>query len=442
MIGWNASGGHFCFVGGCGETVFYVDPAAQPGQCVHPVARSFADLLSLITACSGTSSVCHAYHWSRLRFEEAVRTARPGPKQAAILRALRNGYPAQRIADPYAYLQTLQEEFDYSSLSFSEDYDEWSPIRPGNWDLPVFFGNDAPWEKKAFRSYPVGKKAQLGSREWFLPAVYTCGSGIVIDLYTRIDADTIRTYLEKWPADHAETLGNMETLLMRAEDPFQCPLCARLSTPGGDYSPAVIRKWTWDPYLDNSGEVLPFLRSFRCSRESGWVFLRLSFPCKPRKKLNRIYLTISEEASIIPGACFEVTQESKSFPFTDPVSGQDHTLTVESCTQEELDPNFLYDDPRHYTRLTYTTDPAIPAEELTVCDCADSDIPRYLPETESPVLGGAAIRAGDPGNRIPWPEKDGAGIAISARHYVPAQSVRWVLLFRKTGGGSVTIPIC
>ena len=52
---------HFCFVRGFGETVFAVSPMNAPGEQVHPIARSFSDLLRLLLACGSADALEQAW---------------------------------------------------------------------------------------------------------------------------------------------------------------------------------------------------------------------------------------------------------------------------------------------------------------------------------------------------------------------------------------------
>lgn len=52
IFGWaGVDGIHYCFIRGFGGMVFAVSPMNAAPDCVHPLARDFADFLRLLLAC-------------------------------------------------------------------------------------------------------------------------------------------------------------------------------------------------------------------------------------------------------------------------------------------------------------------------------------------------------------------------------------------------------
>ena len=97
IIGWDGAI-HYCFVPGFAETVFCVNPENYGGHLVYPIARSFADFLSLLLAVGHTNSLQQVIGWKREEFGVV-----PQP-------------------DPFGYIKRLQEEFPYEKIVFSNDY--------------------------------------------------------------------------------------------------------------------------------------------------------------------------------------------------------------------------------------------------------------------------------------------------------------------------------
>lgn len=72
IIGWDGAI-HYCFVPGFAETVFCVNPENYGGHLVYPIARSFADFLSLLLAVGHTNSLQQVIGWKREEFERFLR---------------------------------------------------------------------------------------------------------------------------------------------------------------------------------------------------------------------------------------------------------------------------------------------------------------------------------------------------------------------------------
>ena len=64
---------HYCFVKGFAEMVFTVSPANLPGEYVHPIARSFGDMLSLLLACGSMDAIEQAHMWDETTFDGYVK---------------------------------------------------------------------------------------------------------------------------------------------------------------------------------------------------------------------------------------------------------------------------------------------------------------------------------------------------------------------------------
>ena len=60
---------HYCFVKGFDEMVFAVSPENLPGEYVHPITRSFTDMLSLLLACGSMDAIEQAHMWDEAAFD-------------------------------------------------------------------------------------------------------------------------------------------------------------------------------------------------------------------------------------------------------------------------------------------------------------------------------------------------------------------------------------
>lgn len=73
--------------------------------------------------------------------------------------------------------------------------------RCGESDLNVsfsgnFWGHNS--REHAGRKIPVKKRFQWAGRHWLIPAVYSCGKGLVLDFCMEISPEEIRSFMEHW----------------------------------------------------------------------------------------------------------------------------------------------------------------------------------------------------------------------------------------------------
>ena len=128
--------------------------------------------------------------------------------------------------------------------------------------------------------------------------------------------------------------------------------------------------------------------AYECSREYGWVFRRNCFDWEGSAVLSpeKLECVLVPEKRPVTAAHF-VTDVSdgkgqeRKVQLIHPLSGDTYTLTVRSCEagQYEGDWGDIGEDleyPSFYQAITYTVEPDISAEDLTVQDCAKGDQPR------------------------------------------------------------------
>lgn len=203
VFGWTgADGVHFCFIRGFGETVFSVSPMNAAPDYVHPLAESFTDFLRLLLACGDAAALEQTWMWDKPQFEAFLRDNPPTEEQKKTLAMIADRMKLTPMEQPWEYIRALQTSFDYSKLRYTEDYydNERNPAAP----LPewkVYFdgsfwghwGKDRPGIERS-----IGKTFSWAGRDWLVPAVYSCGKGLVVDLCMRVEAGAIRAFMQKW----------------------------------------------------------------------------------------------------------------------------------------------------------------------------------------------------------------------------------------------------
>ena len=294
IFGWaGVDGIHFCFVRGFGETGFAVSPMNGSKDCVHVIARDFSDFLRLLLATGDSAALEQAWQWDEAQFDAFLAENPPTDEQKAVLSQITTVFSLTPMERPWQYLRKLQAEFDLSKLKFTEDfYDPEmngdAPERVEEWKVYFdgsFWGHHG--RERAGREMPVQKWFSWAGRDWFVPSVYVCSKGIVVDFCMRVDSESIRDFMKKWNLDwendSCENFTREQQMQMEWENPlcFNFKPCLKLNekilqTTHGcavSFNPClpdgVINeleaKWAIDHYgLDST---------------YGWVICRDVFPC-------------------------------------------------------------------------------------------------------------------------------------------------------------------
>ena len=427
IVGWTGNAGvHFCQITGFGDAVFAVDPSAPPGDCVHPVARSLPDFIRLVHDCLSAQIVYRAYQWSRSHFEEMIAAIRPDYKMRSVLRALENTYHPAPIADAYGYIMQLQQDFDYTSLPLHPDYFEWCPVRPGapRWDVGMntAFGdycdkNDAGTELN------VNREFTWQGENWCIPAVYLCENGIVVDSYLKVSPAKLNKYQEKWAG--TTSLSIEDEMRRSLEDPLKMDAVGKLTVNGKEAPRRPLHSIIWNPNAENSWQARRTLEHYGLSRENGYLLRREVFLRKSNNPpIRNMDLLLCAEPVSIPGQRFVAPRNGEFMDFTHPVTGESHTMTVISQIRESLNTNYMSNDPCCYTRLSFSVEPPINRELLSVVDCDNAEGSVNLDTLRSSgKLSGSGHHA------------------VSSLRYTPAEQITWRMVFKLKTRPDVNVPI-
>lgn len=274
-------------------------------------------------------------------------------------------------------------------------------------------------------------------RMWQIPAVYVCRKGIVVDFCGRIDPEEIRVFYEK------------------QENPFGCDFRIEAKINEGMVQTQMGCGTCWCPPSlrpeeeavssgsDQVEELL--LKTYGLDTESGWVFWRNSFAWQESAPENLISLDFifTEDPVLIQGPHFRTGQgqAGQKVEFVHPATNRTYVLEVLAQEAETLENSGMLPMPdirtwpTHFQVLHYQVEPELPAGELTVSDCEQSDQPvhRERPAAASmAVIGGADgptsfFVAGKQPDSGTQPKRR---VAYSALHYEPEETVEWKLTFQ------------
>lgn len=397
IFGWaGVDGIHFCFVRSWGEMVFAVSPMNGWGEYVHPVARDFADFLRLLLACGDTAALEQGWQWDEARFNAFLSGNPPTPAQRAVLARIAERFPLTPMENPWRYLRELQEHFDYSKIKYTEDLTDpdMNPAAPRE-DAPwavyydgSFFGHCGT--ARAGKEVPCGKWFSWAGWKWYIPALYVCSKGLVLDLCRRVDTNEYAAFLKKWGFDpergEEPQLTDAQREEIERENPLVLDFTASITLNGACIRCEHGSGEGWSPLLPAScRDAEPLMRHYGLDRNASWDFRRMAFPWKTKRapKLGTLSLTLTADRVRVPAAHFHVKAVGERV--TIPHGDTDYLLTVQELNAMSIDTAHLPADrfyPTHCTVLGYTLSPEPPRGLLSIEDCARGDQPLKLTPDE------------------------------------------------------------
>lgn len=420
---------HYCLINGFDETVFCVDPTAEPGSFVLPVAKNFADFLGLLCACGQEAAISQARWMTEERFRAFLAENPPDESQLSLIHRLHEKYEIPTIEDPYSYIHTLQSSFDPSALRFSREYRELFPAEKPKpaWKVTYnggFFGNRG----RGGKCVPVNAVFPWEEETVHIPAVYLCPEGIVVDLCIEFDPEKCKAFSEKWGNEedlsyndsHRAYFENPMTLYFRGELSAGNTILRQMHGYGLTYVPF--------PNYEQPG-ALDVLEHYGLDSSRAWCIDRYCYPCTDAKvkKAEEFILRLQTEASPAYAETF-TAQVGKSVTLTNPMTGKCHTLTPTSITpvalpEETLPVNRMF-CPRFFLRMEFTLQPDLPYSFLLE-DTVPSDEPLYITPEDTAV--GIIGRADGP-TAIAFGLPHGH-LAHSSFHFEVPESVTWQAVF-------------
>ncbi|MCI8602022.1 MAG: sodium ion-translocating decarboxylase subunit beta [Oscillospiraceae bacterium] len=466
VLGWaEVDGIHFCTVKKLGGTVFAVNPMETPGNHVLPVADNLEDFLRLLLSCGGTAAIEQAHLWKDKAGFDAFLAENPiTAAQRQALELIKKKLALEPMEDPFGYIKALQQNFDYHTIPRRRGYD------PGIGD-----GQDEPLEWKVYfdggRGGRAGKELPIGCPpgDWSGAAVrvlglYSFGAGLALDWAVEVNAVEIREFMGKYANAADQDFSAEEQERINAENPLALELQPMLTLNG---KPLFSRHGSGCCWVPESclpeGErpdwaAQQTVEHYGLNQENGWILRRDSFPWATKRKpvLKNLTLTLTGEPKLLPGLHFATPiggPPGQEIPFTHPIRGARHVLTVLGCEPRQLDGDTALlsgcSTPNHFVTLTYQVNPPLPPGELLVWDCIQSDAPRFgCPETFTGNTAAIGIIGGADG---PVAIFIGAGpddkqdknllAACSSLHFEPAERVEWRMVFHIASDQKVTMQL-
>ncbi len=444
IFGWaGVDGIHYCFVKDLDDMVFVVDPAAERGNQVHPVAESFGDFLRLLLAVKDAGFLETAHAMTAERFGETIRNYEPTDEGKALLSELSARFGLTPMEDAHAYLSRLDAAFDFSRLRFSdpEAYPEEIPPREWKVTFDGGFRGDADRKAAAGEEIRIAQTIPWNGGQLTVPAYYRTNKGFVVDLVIEPDEWALYSFRAKWGIADDGTLSRRltgaEEEQCRAENPLSRSVTGTLTADG-----VQLRMGCgWGAYrvpgeMEDEDARLA-AEHYGLPAEGVLRLVRMTFRYTKKTPPESLTLTLWEEP--VPAVVGEIRSKPGSTAvFVHPETGVTHTLTVLSVRPVTVPvPSRL---PSHGLELRYTVEPALPAGAVRLRDSAASDAPKPSGGDDfSSVIGiiggadGPTMVLAAPTER---PDEPGQA-ALSSLHFEPVGQAVFSVVCRSKGASAV-----
>lgn len=323
---------------------------------------------------------------------------------------------------------------------------EWKVYFEGN-----FWGHSG--RDRAGVEIKLNKQFDWAGHHWIIPAVYSCGKGLVVDFCMRAEAEDIRRFIAKWNLtaenDSAENFTQEQLMQMELDNPLDLDFSAKIALNGktiqSSHGCAVGIRPCLPEGAANEETAQWAAIHYDLDGSYGWMIYRRSYPWgrKRRPAIKSLSITMEQRPCRVPGPHFKTHAPGDSFSFSRPASGTKYTLTVQeleqqSIPQEQFDAN-RWRYPTHFIVMTYTLSPE-PDDDISICDCAADDRPLeitpctdgYAPEAQNDiactvVIGGAA---GSAATAFGKNSRESLHTVCSALHFEPvAEDIEWRIEF-------------
>lgn len=350
---------------------------------------------------------------------------------------------------------------------------EWKVYFDGN-----FWGNKKG--QRCCKEIPVNKEFVWNGERCCVPAMYTCSQGIVLDFCREVPAERITAFLGK--------LMEEEGLWIERENPFTWEFHPHIVVNGKELEHGHGSSVSWNPILQEktAGEAQPAtdgnqepfgivrkrtgnpeedaVQHYGLNPLQGWSIRRFAFPFPNPPTLMNIEIQLKTQPEEIPGPHFTVEKEGDEVSFQHPVWGTEHILKVMELSDQKLPEELLsqrqrlpfldrhLEWPTHFKQLKYTVTPELSGEKIRVFDCAGSDAPRRIDDTDGETAGtgqschGAAsigIIGGADGPTsifIAGKSKEPqVYLAFSAMHFERVSQVEWRMIFYEKLGEDIEV---
>ena len=430
MIGWEGADGiHYCFVRGCGGTVFAVSPMNTAPDYVHAVAQDFADFLRLLLACGHGAAIEQCWRWSRGQFDAYLAENPPTDAALAVMGEIREKLGLTPMEDAWGYIHALQSGFDYGKIKYEdpECIASLSEPEPEPWCVRFHGGRDKPGTELR-----LDRRFTWAGHECCVPAVYSCAKGLVMDVAMSAPVEEVLAFMARWaPQGKARysDFSKADRMRIEYEHPLSLDFSASVTVNGRVLDSEGASGWGWAP-IDGweNREAQRAVEHYGLDPGRCWQFSRIRFPWKRRMEIKSLDAVFTPERVDVPGECFTVSRAGEEVQLVSPVDGEQYTLTVceYSAARTKFRDDSEWEFPEQYVTLEYTLTPELDRDDFQLTDVSEGDRPRLRRSSAGfgPTASASALIAVISGG-------DGRHAAGSSLYFEAPQQIEWLPVFRE-----------
>lgn len=430
MIGWEGADGiHYCFVRGCGGTVFAVSPMNTAPDYVHAVAQDFADFLRLLLACGHGAAIEQCWRWSRGQFDAYLAENPPTDAALAVMGEIREKLGLAPMEDAWGYIHALQDGFDYGKIKYEdpECIASLSEPEPEPWCVRFHGGRDKPGTELR-----LDRRFTWAGRECCVPAVYSCAKGLVMDVGMSAPVEEVLAFMARWaPQGKARysDFSKADRMRIEYEHPLSLDFSASVTVNGRVLDSEGASGWGWAPIEGwENREAQRAVEHYGLDPGRCWQFSRIRFPWKRRMEIKSLDAVFTPERVDVPGECFTVSRAGEEVQLVSPVDGEQYTLTVceYSAARTKFRDDSEWEFPEQYVTLEYTLTPELDRDDFQLTDVSEGDRPRLRRSSAGfgPTASASALIAVISGG-------DGRHAAGSSLYFEAPQQIEWLPVFRE-----------
>lgn len=430
MIGWEGADGiHYCFVRGCGGTVFAVSPMNTAPDYVHAVAQDFADFLRLLLACGHGAAIEQCWRWSRGQFDAYLAENPPTDAALAVMDEIREKLSLKPMEDAWGYIHALQDGFDYGKIKYEdpECIASLSEPEPEPWCVRFHGGRDKPGTELR-----LDRRFTWAGHECCVPAVYSCAKGLVMDVAMSAPVEDVLAFMAKWaPQGKARysDFSKADRMRIEYEHPLSLDFSASVTVNGRVLDSEGASGWGWAPIEGwENREAQRAVEHYGLDPGRCWQFSRIRFPWKRRMEIKSLDAVFTPERVDVPGECFTVSRAGEEVQLVSPVDGEQYTLTVceYSAARTKFRDDSEWEFPEQYVTLEYTLTPELDRDDFQLTDVSEGDRPRLRRSSAGfgPTASASALIAVISGG-------DGRHAAGSSLYFEAPQQIEWLPVFRE-----------
>lgn len=303
----------------------------------------------------------------------------------------------------------------------------------------------------AGKEIKVEKWFVWGDEDWYIPSIYVCAAGLVVDYCVAVTPQRIKDFIAKWQltADDNTDFSDECRERMEIDNPMNVDFSSQIEINGkilkqthGTGTSWVHVSVTPENCARRDNDIAEqMMMHYGLDLEMAWVMQRVSYPwvTKRKPKIKTLKLTLFQNPVNISGIHLKNPQIGDSFSFVHPISGETHRLFVMDWNEETLAQKHFNDDaiewPTHYKMMNFTVVPELANHRFSLRDCAQSDPPRRKNVDKRgcracavSVIGGAD---GPTAIFIAGRAPAQMHTAITAVHFKPVEDVEWRMVFHE-----------